>query len=133
MESKRRTGISVSYQRDAGTITWTDTSGAAEPLVLKVDGLSEQLREAAMWHGLDQRVTDAGAMGMDHWDGKDKPKRYATIAERLGRMRRVAASLEAGEWRLKGEPADPLAALSAEQLRELEVRVQAKLAALIAG
>jgi hypothetical protein len=131
MESKRKTGIKVDYVTDAGqrVITWTDIEAKAEPIRLVVDDLSEDIRNKAVLHGLDQKVTDAGAMGTDHWDGEDKPKRAATTAERLARMRRVADNLVAGQWNVRVS-ADPLANKTAEQLATLIAAAQAKLKAI---
>ena len=125
MNTKRQTGISVSYA--GAVITWS--ANGEEPLVIDTDSLSESIRNAALMHGIDQKVTDAGAMGFGSWDGEDKPKRYATIAERLTRMRAVAARLRAGEWRAK-HSRDPLEGLTAEQLQALSARVTSKLAGL---
>jgi hypothetical protein len=125
MNTKRQTGISVAYA--GGKITWS--AEGEEALVIDTDALSESIRNAALMHGIDQKVTDAGAMGFGNWDGEDKPKRYATVAERLTRMRAVAARLRNGEWRAK-HSRDPLEGLTAEQLKQLQDRVASKLAGL---
>jgi len=125
MNTKRQTGISVSYA-DA-VITWS--AEGEESLVIDTAALNDDIRRAALMHGIDQKVTDAGAMGFGAWDGEDKPKRYATVAERLQRMRAVAARLRAGEWRAK-HSRDPLEGLTAEQLQQLQARVASKLAGL---
>jgi len=129
METKRTTGIKVAYDQAAGQMTWMDIEGKAAPIVLNVAGLNDDIRRAGLWHGLDQKVTDAGAMGMGSWDGDSKPKRYATTAERMQRMRRVADNLAAGNWNVRAS-ADPLANASPEQLAALIKAAQGKLAAL---
>jgi hypothetical protein len=126
METKRKTGIAVAYDKTAGTITWSDIEAGNVAVVLPVNELADSIKADALWHGLDQKVTDAGAMGTDHWDGKDKPKRAATTGERLARMRRVADNLKAGNWSVR-VASDPLAGKSAEQLAELIAKAQAML------
>ena len=129
METKRKTGIKVQYDQALGTISWVDITGEIAPLVLRLEELKPEIREQAMWHGLDQKVTDAGAMGNDHWDGKDKPKRYATTGERLGRMKRVVENLNAGSWNVKSG-GDPLANKGESELKALIALAQAKLASI---
>lgn len=129
MQTKRTTGIKVAYDNAAQTMTWVDIEGRSPAIVLNVDQLPEAIRTTGMWHGLDQKVTDAGAMGVDHWDGAEKPKRSATTAERMARMRRVADNLTAGNWNVRAS-ADPLANLSADALATLIAAATAKLTAL---
>lgn len=129
MQTKRETGVSVAYDTAAATITWSDITGKEPAVVVNVDQLPEAIRDMALYHGIDQKVTDAGAMGSDYWDGKDKPKRYGTVAERMARMRRVAAGLAAGQWSTR-VARDPLAGLSAEQLQAVIAQANSKLAAL---
>jgi hypothetical protein len=129
METKRTTGIKVSYDHSIGQMTWTDIEGKSPAITLHVADLSDEIKRAGLWHGLDQKVTDAGAMGMGNWDGDTKPKRYATTAERMQRMRRVADNLAAGSWNVRAS-ADPLANASPEQLAALIKAAQGKLAAL---
>lgn len=130
METKRKTGISVSYA--AGIITWSDIEGKSAPIVLSVPDLAQDIRDQGLMHGIDQKVTDAGAMGTDHWDGKDKPRRAATTAERLAKMRRVADNLIAGNWNVR-QSADPLANKTPEQLEQLMAAIKAKLGGLGIG
>jgi hypothetical protein len=127
MDTKRKTGIAVNYT--AGVITWSDIEGKSAPITLSVPELSQEIRDQGLMHGIDQKVTDAGAMGTDHWDGKDKPRRNATTAERLARMRRVADNLVAGNWNVR-QSADPLANKTPEQLEQLMAAIQAKLTAI---
>jgi hypothetical protein len=127
METKRKTGIAIAY--NGLTITWSDIEGKSLPITIAVGELSDAIREQGMLHGIDQKVTDAGAMGTDHWDGKDKAKRPATTAERLARMRRVADNLVSGNWNVR-QSADPLANKTPEQLEQLMAAIQAKLTAI---
>jgi hypothetical protein len=131
METKRKTGIRVDYTEVDGShlITWTDIEGNVAPIVVNVTGLVDSIRHTGMMHGIDQKVTDAGAMGTDHWDGDDKPKRAATTGERMARMKRVADNLVAGNWNVRAS-ADPLAGKSAEQLEALMAEIQRKLTAI---
>lgn len=127
MNTKRQTGIAVAYT--STTITWTASDGSAPPIVLDVDALTDALRRQATFHGLDQKVTDAGAMGNGKWDGEDKPARYATVAERMQRMRLVADRLAQGEWSGRRN-SDPLAGKTEEQLKALIAAANAKLTAI---
>lgn len=130
MNGKRQTGVKVTYTAD--TITWAAGDASAEPITVHVNALTDDIRRQAVFHGLDQKVTDAGAMGMGHWDGEDKPQRYATVAERMARMRSVAERLQAGEWNAR-RSGDPLAGKTEEQLRALVAAAQAKLEAFTKG
>jgi hypothetical protein len=129
MNTKRKTGISVAYDTAASTITWTNVAQPEDRLVLNVASLPENIRNDALWHGLDQKVTDAGAIPFGAHDGKDKPERYATVAEKLARMRRVAEGLMAGNWTSRAA-ADPLAGKSEAEIRALIAAATAKLAGL---
>lgn len=124
--------ISVKQDREQGTITWS-SDRCADVAVIRVSELSSGLKERALWHGLTARGTDAGAMGMDHWDGKDKPKRYATDHEKMTRVKRVVDHLmnpQTGwDWDLRPS-SDPLAGKSADELSKLIAAAQAKLASL---
>lgn len=130
MQTKRETGVSVAYDTAAATITWSDITGKEPAVVVNVDQLPEAIRETALYHGIDQKVTDAGAMGFGAWDGADQPKRYGTVAERMARMRRVAGGLAAGQWTTRAAR-DPLANLTAEQLQAVIAQANAKLATLL--
>lgn len=130
MNGKRQTGVKVTYTAD--TITWTASDNSAEPITVRVDVLTDDIRRAALFHGIDQKVTDSGAMGMGHWDGEDKPQRYATVAERMARMRCVTERLAAGEWNAR-RSSDPLAGKTEEQLRALVAAAQVKLDAFTKG
>jgi hypothetical protein len=127
METKRKTGIRVDYDTSLGVMTWVDIEGKVPSVVVSVTTLSDEIHDKALWHGIDQKVTDAGAMGMDYWDGKDKAKRSATTAERLNRMRRVADNLANGQWTVR-TATDPLAGKTTEELNALIAKAQAQLA-----
>jgi hypothetical protein len=129
METKRETGISVRYDTAAQVITWHASDGTSPDVVLKMRDLTDGIREQCMMHGADQKCTDSGAMGYGHWDGKDRPKRYGTVAERMARIRRTADNLMNGQWTVR-TPSDPLAGKSADELARLIAAAQAKLAAI---
>jgi hypothetical protein len=129
METKRTTGIRVEYDRVQGTMIFSDNGGASESIVIAVDKLADEIKADGLWHGIDQKVTDSGAMGFGNWDGADKPKRYATTAERMARMRRTAENLVAGQWNVRVSR-DPLAGKSAGELEALIAAAKAKLAGL---
>lgn len=124
--------ISVKYNREAQTITWS-SDRTARVAVARLMEMSEGVRARAMFHGVDQRGTDAGAMGFDHWDGKDKPKRYALDDEKMQRIQRVVDHLNAPgtgwEWGLRPS-SDPLAGKGEEELRALIASAQARLASI---
>jgi hypothetical protein len=127
MNTKRKTGIRVEYTSTA--IVWHDIENAVPSITVNVDELADSIKRQGLFHGIDQKVTDAGAMGTDHWDGEDKPKRVATTAERMARMRRVADTLAAGEWNTR-RSSDPLAGKSAAELEALIAAAKVKLAGL---
>jgi hypothetical protein len=132
METKRTTGIRVDYNRTAGTITWTANDGLADAIVINVRELADAIRDDGLFHGIDQKVTDSGAMGFGNWDGEEKPKRYAATAERMARMRRTAENLIAGQWNVRASR-DPLAGKSAGELEQLIAAARAKLTAIGVG
>jgi len=135
--------ISVKINRDNQTISWISdafkqdsSTEYLEPVVADVQRMSQELKERAMYHGLSARGTDAGAMGFGHWDGKDKPQRRATDAEKLARISRVVEHLNnpnvGWDWDLR-PTSDPLANKSQVELEQLIKAAQAKLAGLGIG
>jgi hypothetical protein len=132
-------GISCKIDRKTALVTWESDCKTAdgqplhEPVVADVMGMSSELKERAMYHGLSARGTDAGAMAFGHWDGKDKAKRYATDGEKLARIARVVSHLNnpatGWDWDLRPS-ADPLANKSAEELERLIALAKEKLAGL---
>jgi hypothetical protein len=113
-------------------VTWS-SDRTADVVVARVSEMSEALKMRAMYHGLNARGTDAGAMAFDHWDGKDKPKRYATDHEKMQRIKRVVEHLNnpatGFDWDLRPS-SDPLANKSATELEALIAAAKAKLAGL---
>lgn len=124
--------IKVKLNRAEGTITWT-SDRTATIATARLAEMSNALKERAMYHGLSARGTDAGAMGFDHWDGKDKAKRYATDHEKLARIVRVVNHLNDNkvgwDWDLVPS-SDPLAGKSAGELAALIKAAQERLAGL---
>jgi hypothetical protein len=74
-------------------------AGAVGPeLVVILEQMSMECRSRAMFHGIEQRVRDAGALLRDTSNGKS-----ATPQEKYDSMARVCEHLNSGatEWRLK--------------------------------
>jgi hypothetical protein len=139
---ERVMSIKVKLDRENREISWvSDVLGENgeqlhEPVTARLDEMSEELKERAMYHGLSARGTDAGAIAFGHLDGKDKPKRYATDSEKLARIARVVSHLNnpsiGWDWDLRPS-SDPLANKSAEELERLISAAKAKLAGLGVG
>jgi len=64
-----------------------------------ITGLSAAVIAHAAYHGMEQRIRDAGALGYD-----DEKKRYATPQEKFDAMRLLVDYYNAGatEWNLRG-------------------------------
>lgn len=65
---------------------------------IDAEGLSEEMRNAAMMHGLKQKLVDAAAISRDTETG-----RSATIEDKYNAVFEVAERLRAGEWNKKAE------------------------------
>ena len=95
--------------------------------------MDPEILERATFHGLAARGTDATAMAMDYWDGKDKPKRYATDAEKLARCGALIDHLNSAvgwdNWAMR-KSADPLAGKSEAELKALIQAAQDRIASL---
>jgi hypothetical protein len=125
--------ISCEWNRAEETITWSSDQPGIEPVVARLGEMDEEIREYAMFHGLAARGTDTTAMAMDHWDGKDKPKRRARDDEKLARCRVVIEHLNRAKgWESWGmrKSSDPLAGKSAAELESLIKAAQARIASL---
>jgi hypothetical protein len=124
--------ISCKTDRESRTITWT-SDRTARQAVMRLGEMDKEILDRASFHGLSARGTDAGAMAMDHWDGKNKPKRYATDDEKMQRIEKVVNHLNSARgwesWNLKPST-DPLAGKSKEDLEKLIREAQAKIASL---
>lgn len=124
--------ISVKVDKEAQTVTWS-SDRTATVATARISEMSEGVKSRAMYHGISARGTDAGAIGFGDWDGKDKPKRYATDHEKLGRIARVVEHLNnpatGFDWDLRPS-SDPLANKSASELEALIAAAREKLAGL---
>lgn len=127
--------ISVKVDKESQTITWS-SDRTADVAVARIYEMSVGVQQRAMYHGVSARGTDAGAMGFGDWDGKDKPKRYATDHEKLQRIKRVVEHLNnpatGFDWDLRPS-SDPLANKSASELEALIAAAKEKLAGLGVG
>ena len=125
--------IRCKWDRAGKSITWASDKLGTQPVTALLGDMDQEIREYAMYHGLAARGTDATAMGFDHWDGKDKPKRYATDVEKLARCRRIIAHLNDAKgwdaWSMK-PLSDPLAGKSAAELEALISLAKERLAGL---
>lgn len=75
-----------------GLVTFTFGDGS-EPIIIHASHLSSDIREAALAHGLKQKIGDAGAISRNPDTG-----RSATIADKRAAMQAVADRLLAGQW-----------------------------------
>jgi len=69
-------------------------------LALSVYDLAPDIKDRALWHGLEQKVRDAAAIGYKQTDGSF---RRPTNREKYEAMRKVIATLDSGEWNLRRE------------------------------
>ena len=67
---------------------------------IAVDALSAEIRERAMYHGLEQKIRDAAAIA---YTQKDGTVRRPTAREKYDAMRTVIETLESGEWNKRRE------------------------------
>jgi hypothetical protein len=104
--AKRREGsiITVSNDETAGFQRFdVATVGALylyhTPQADGPPGLSEQVKAHAAFHGMEQRIRDAGALGYD-----EELKRYATPKEKFDAMKELVDYYNSGatEWSLRG-------------------------------
>lgn len=88
--------IKTAIDAKARTLTFT-VEGAGE-VTMHIGNLSPELYEAAAFHGLKQRISDAAALSRDTETGAP-----ASPADKLAEMRRVVAHLESGtsEWSMR--------------------------------
>lgn len=82
---------------------------------IDAEGLSEEMRNAAMMHGLKQKLVDAAAISRDTETG-----RSATIEDKYNAVFEVAERLRAGEWNKKAEGGGGSVSLLARAIAELQ-------------
>ena len=105
-EKKRREGSIITVHNDeaAGFQRFDVATVGALYLYHKAQsdgppGLSDAVKAHAAYHGMEQRIRDAGALGYD----EDK-KRFATPAEKHAAMKELVDYYNSGaaEWNLRG-------------------------------
>jgi|688.fasta_scaffold725275_1 hypothetical protein len=69
------------------------TTATGETLTVEAAALSDEIREAAMMHGLKQKIGDAAALSRNPETG-----RSATIEDKYNAMIEVFTRLQAGQW-----------------------------------
>ena len=69
-------------------------------LTLDVSTMSDDIRTRAMFHGFEQKVRDAAAIGYTQNDGT---VRRPTAREKYDAMRTVIETLKSGEWNKRRE------------------------------
>lgn len=80
---------------DAGALVIVTPAGT---IMVNPANLSAEVRDAALLHGLKQKICDAAALERDPATG-----RSATPEDKYKAMRAVADRLHAGEWNARGE------------------------------
>lgn len=65
-----------------GTVLTFNVEGAAKPIVVDAAKLSDDIRAAAIIHGLTQKIADAAALGKDATPA-DKAEAMRAVADRL--------------------------------------------------
>lgn len=73
-------------------------------LELSVGNLSDELRERGMFHGFEQKVRDAAAIGYKQKDGS---VRRPSNREKYDAMAEVIERLHAGNWNAEGREGAP--------------------------
>ena len=90
--------VSNGYESGNGVMTF-DVDGIGK-LVLDTMRLDDDIRARAMYHGFEQKVRDAAAIG---YKQKDGTIRRPTNQEKFDAMAEVVATLESGEWNKRRE------------------------------
>lgn len=76
----------------------TITSPEGHKIIVDAANLGDDIRHAAMMHGLKQKIVDAAAISRNPETG-----RSATITDKFDAMSEVATRLYAGEWNKRRE------------------------------
>ena len=93
METNETKRPAIMVQRMGGTLRF-DVDGEGV-LVLAITQLSPEIREQAMFHGFEQKVRDAAAIGYKQPDGTF---RRPTNREKYHAMASVIETLDSGAW-----------------------------------
>lgn len=81
----------ISADITASVLTLTFSDGGE--IIVNAEALSNDIRNAALMHGLKQKLVDAAAMSRNPDTG-----RSATLADKFNAVREVADRLMAGAW-----------------------------------
>lgn len=99
-DAKRVPAMSAQWSDDAVEIHFAN----GEQIVVNVDRLSPEMQRRAMFHGIEQKLRDAGALSIQEVNGRMvRP----SVAMKFDAVAAVAERLIAGEWNLprgSGEP-----------------------------
>ncbi len=95
MATDRKSIISATWDKDAQTIVFGVLNVGT--ILLDFANLSEGLLETACFHGLEQKVRDAGAIPRDVKTGAS-----ASAQEKYDAMKEVVDNLHEGIWNVKG-------------------------------
>jgi len=90
-----RARVITTTLNDDATVMTFNVAGAGT-FAIGLNDLSDDIRNAAMWHGLKQKVSDAAAISVND-DGTP-----ATPADKFAAMQSVADNLRNGDWSKRG-------------------------------
>lgn len=99
---------------DAATGTITLTIPGFKPRLVNVTMLADDIKTAAMFHGVKQKIVDAMALSRDTKTGK-----AASWADKHAAMTAMADRLERGLWNERGEGGGAEGGLLKQALRNL--------------
>lgn len=88
----------ISAAIDGAFLTLTFAHDPAAPLVIDATRLTPEIQQAAMMHGLKQKLVDAAAISRNPDTG-----RSATVEDKYTAVREVFDRLYAGEWNKRRE------------------------------
>ena len=111
---KRETVVRVTLDNDGQVIGVF--AGNDKPVVLvNVKKLTDEVRNAALFHGLKQKLVDSAALSRDPKTGKS-----ATPAEKMAAVLETAANLASGIWNTRGTGDGPSDGLLVTALCEMQ-------------
>lgn len=93
MATKNETARTPAIEATIGGTVLTLTFSDGRELVITRDGLSQEIREAALMHGLKQKLVDAAAISRDPDTG-----RSATLDDKFNAVKEVLDRLMSGQW-----------------------------------
>lgn len=88
----------ISAAIDGTVLTLTFSHDPAAPLVIDATRLTPEVQQAAMMHGLKQKLVDAAAISRNPDTG-----RSATVEDKHAAVREVFDRLHAGDWNKRRE------------------------------